>query len=347
MMFNVHNDVLDRVEGYLVPNGFAVEPRIRVTSEGRTVYVGPCDEIIADLPRVGRHQTGLAAFFLDEAKVVGLPECHDLSIYDDESGFQIYRRNLPDRFLQRRLFRLETTLAADSHYAPTFSPYFAYSVPDAHLYGQETVSQLFNLGNYPSMYFDGRVHVKPHQKYLTEQIITVVSVDDPFVALAALIAKAQQQSLSERLDEREFTTLLPPLTFFDAVDIARPERVAKRLGSAPKSVLTALESPLVGLLTSQTPGVGGGRRDIPAALDILSMFDLTILGNNTDHDHADMAAELGLDKGAMPSIAQPAAVLALADALRDVPVLSTVLENDLIVYHCLLQAKSDTTRNHR
>jgi hypothetical protein len=343
MIFNVYTDTGNRLKGYFVPNGFTAEARIRVTGGGETLYVGPCDGIVDDLVRVGRHNTGRASFTLDTLLIEGLPEIEDLCIYDADSGFLIYRRNHPELFVQSRLFRLETTLAAIPTYNLSLMPHFAYGLAEVHLYGLETVSQLFHLSNYPSMYFEGRIHIKPHQRYLNEQILSVVSIEDPFVVLAMTLEGICQDdhAMTGQLEEREYAALLPLAGYFDGVDIGDTDRVCRHLKTAPKAIVAGLESPLIGLLTGQTPGVGGDRQDIPGALDILSLFDLIIIGTDAHQAHALLAQNLGLPPEVMPRLERPAHVLALAEALRTLSMLETVLESDLIAYYCLEQANKD------
>lgn len=340
MMFNVHNDTGDRLEGYFVPNSMSAEARIRVTGQGELLYIGSCDAVIEDLVRVGRHQTGLAAFTVDTHHVRHLPDIVDLCVWDADTDFLIYRRNRTDQYMQRRVFRLETTLAAPLHYTECLAPHFAYSLSDVHLYGQETLSQLFNLNNYPSMYFEGRTHIKSHQKYLHDSIYSIVSIDDPFVTLALTLQQVCQgvEAIGAMVDERELSALLPLIVYLDGIDAEHPHQLRKALRNAPKAALAPLTAPLVGLLTGQTPGVGGSQRDIPAALNTLSMFDTVLLGTETPHQNASLERDLGLRANTVPVLTHSPQVHALADALRDISSLQTALENDLIVYHCLTQA---------
>lgn len=340
MMFSVHTETYDSLQGYMVPDSFSGVAKIRVICDGHTVYQGACDEVIHDIVRIGRHETGLTSFTIDGSKVFDLGGMRDLSIHDADTGFLIYRRNLTDRYLQKRLFRLETTQAVASAYAPALLPYFTYGMSDVQLYGHETISQLFNLPHYPSFFFEGRVHITAHLKYLTDQFISAVSVVDPFVALAYSIdfLGHDDHVVLGQLEEREYATLLPLAGYLDGVAINQPEAVRKHMKTAPQDILMGLESPLVGLLTGHTPGVGGVRGAIPKALDTLSMFDMVIFGHDTGESHRRLAAALSMHETYMPLVSVPPHVQAMADALRDLPVLEAALENDLIVYHCLEQA---------
>ncbi|RYG92639.1 hypothetical protein EU803_00605 [Loktanella sp. IMCC34160] len=349
MMFNVHTETEDRLEGYFVPNSLSANISIRVVGDEVVLYSGPCDAVVEDLVRIGRHQTGLASFTLDTTKIPALRDVRELTITDAESGFLIYRRNRPDRHIQRRVFRLETCLPASNPYATTLAPHFAYSLVDAHLYGQETLSQLFNLGNYSSMYFEGRVNVKPHQKHLSEGIYSIVSIEEPFVSLAKTLSHLCQgpHQVQCDLEEREVVALLPLAAYLEGIAITDTDKLCRRLKSAPRPVLSAIESPLTGLLTGHTPGVGGARRDIPSALNALSYFDRTILGVDARSAHTELGFELGLPPLAMPEIDRPIHILALAEALKGVNALQLALENDLVVYHYLEQATFPTQEGTR
>ncbi len=328
-----------------MPNSFSGEASIYVTANGRAVFQGSCDQLRNEVVAVGRHETGRVGFVLDEAKIPGLSQMNDLCIFDHDTGLMIYRRNSPKAHLQKRVFRLETSIGAPNPYHQALSPHFAYGLSDIHLYGYETVGQLFNLNNYRSMYFEGRVHVKPHQRYLNEKLFSIISVAEPFLALAMLLSElsdSQKIALGE-LDDREYAALLPVAIYLDGVDLTRPEAVRRRLKSAPKDVLTGLESPLVGLLTGSTPGVGGMRSEIPLALSVLSQFDMSILQGWDDESHSELSQLLGLHSLSLAQLELPQQVHDLADALRDLSTLQVVLENDLIVYHCLEQSVRSVT----
>jgi hypothetical protein len=342
MLFNVHKDTGDRVEGYFVPDGFASEPvQVSVTSNDRRLLTVDCDIAIEDLPRVGRHETGVVGFALDCEQIQDLPERADLTIKDAATGFLIYRRNQPDRYVQRRVFRLETTMGRPDRYARVLCPLFAYAVPEVHSYGTETVSQLFSLRDYPSMYFEGRVHITPYQKYFSDEILSVVTLEEPVTALAMKLDAMcrDEQSGIDTLEERELAALLPLAAYFDGVDMGKPEQVRTRLRAAPKSVLQSLEAPLLGQLCGQTPGVGGSRQDLPGALSALSMFDIAILGEEAAEGNDALADELGLPADLLPRPARAPEVAALAEALRDLSTVEAALENDLILYECLLRAR--------
>lgn len=340
MMFSVHTETSNSLQGYLVPDSFSGLARIRVICDGYTVYQGPCDEVVPHLVRMGRHETGMTSFTLDRARVPDLAHVRDLWIHDAETGFLIYRRNLPDTYLQKRFFRMETTLATASPYAQSLLPYFAYGLSDVQVYGHETISQLFNLPQYPSMFFEGRVYISAHQKYLNDQFFSAISVVDPFVALAFSIDVLghDDQTVLSQLEEREYASLVPLAGYFDGIEIDRPEAVRHHMKIAPQDILMGLESPLVGLLTGHTPGVGGARSAIPNALNVLSMFDLVMFGHDAARGHRRLAQALGVNEAILPQVTIPTHVQEMADALRDLPVLEAALENDLIVYHCLTQA---------
>lgn len=344
MIFNVHAETQDSIKGYLVPNSFSAQVRIRATGAGRTLYEGGCHEVVDDLIRVGRHETGLTAFTLDEDLIPDIAQIPDLAVFDADTGMLIYRRNQPELYVQARLFRLETALAPMTGQEQGLMPFFAYSLQDAQLYGNETVAQLFNLTHYPSMYFEGRVYMKSHQRFLGDDILSAVSVRDPFVSLALTIdgLGREDRGFIDQLEERELSTLLPLAHLLEGTALDQPKAVRKRLKSAPRDVIAGLESPLIALLTGNTPGQGGARSDLPVALDLLSLFTFILLEDSAadaaGSGHQAMAAELGLDPAALRPPGPPPHIMALAEALRGVPALEAALENDLIAYHCLTQA---------
>lgn len=224
MMFNVHRETPETVQGYLVPNSFSGQAAIVVTWDGRTVYEGSCDQILVDVVKAGRHETGQVGFVLDDGKIPGFGQPGDLCVFDKATGLLIYRRNDPDMFVQKRAFRLETSIGAPIPYHAALAPYFAYGLGDVHLYGYETVGQLFNLHNYPSMYFEGRVHIRPHQRYLNDELCSMVSVLEPYVALALLLdgLSAQRPDVLGQLEDREYAALMPVAATVDGLHSSQP-----------------------------------------------------------------------------------------------------------------------------
>ena len=339
MLFNVL-ETDEYVHGFCTPNGFSAEARVRVSAGGRILYTGPCDQIIEDHVHYGRHATGRVGFVLTDAQIPKLMQLPDLTIQDAQTGFLIYRRNQPAHFVQKRVFHLETLLAPPASYAPALARYFAYSLGEAQFHGVETNTQAFSLTHYPSMYLEGRLHLCSHQAHLGDALFSAISVTDPFVALALLLdglVRGDGMTLGQ-LEDREFAALMPVIALLEGVPVGAPEAMARRFKRAPNAALSALSSPLVGLLTGAAPGAGGARADVPQALEMMSRFDVVIDDMAPRLGQMEFAGHLGLELKDMPLRSVPERVKHLSEALRQVEALEIALESDLILYHCLRQA---------
>jgi len=339
MLFNVL-EAEDYVHGFCTPNGFSAEARVRVSSGGRVIYTGPCDQIIEDHVHYGRHATGRVGFVLTNTQIPKLMQLADLTIQDAQTGFLIYRRNRPNQFVQKRVFHLETLLAPPMAYAPTLARYFAYTLGEAQFHGVETNTQAFALTHYPSMYLEGRLPVSAYQAHFDDPLLSVISVTDPFVALAHLLDSLVRSDgvMLGQLEDREFAALMPVIAALEGVSVDDTQALARRLGRAPKAVLTALSSPLVGLLTGAAPGEGVTRAQLPQALETISRFDIVIDDMSSRIGQSELAAQLGLHLKDFPMRTVPSRVKQLAEILRAIPAVELALESDLILYHCLRQA---------
>lgn len=338
MLFSIEVESKDLVRGYVVPDGVSSPGRIRVVTNGETIFAGDCNVTVPGIVNAGRHQTGLVGFELGPDLIGDINQTTDLRIYDDQTGFLLYCLPDPLKHVQRRVFRLETSYFYEPFYMQWLSPHFAYVQESVEYYGQETVTQLFHLKNYPSMYFEGRVNMRNFEPFLTEDLLSIVSVSEPFLNLATLLLRLADGSDTaiDGFDEREFHTLSPAFSYFATCRSPDPKAICKMVKRAPKKVLRALASPVTARLTGSVPGESVSRKNVPKALDMLSMFSMVAREDRAeDQTPQDLAQLLGIEIETERFAKVPQEALDLRDALRSMGMLHVLLENDLILYKYL------------
>lgn len=328
------------MRGYLVPDGVSEPGMIRVMAGGKEIFRGACDIVIPGIIEAGRHESGLVGFVLDSESIGDFRSVPDLRIYEDKSGFLLYRRNDPLRHIQRRVFRLETSFIAKTPYFQGIGPYFAYAQSNIEFYGQETVTQLFHLKNYPSVYFEGRVNMRNYERFLSEDLFSVASITQPFLNLAMTLLHLSGGNETEihGFDEREFNALAPVFSYFANADAKQYDSIVRLIKAAPKQVLKALESPITARLASAVPGEPVSRKSVPKALDILSQFTVLLRDIDQHQTGEDISDMLGLESSAVPAMTIPKEALELQAKLSEIGTLHTLLESDLILYKYLENA---------
>jgi hypothetical protein len=347
MYFNVYSDTGSGIEGYLIPDGFSAKPSVVVNSNGQELGPFPCDIFLSGPYEHKHHETGIVGFALDEAKVPGLTGATSLEIADAETGFIFYRRLDPDSHIQKRVFRLETQFAPHSEFDRSLKPYFQFHAVGAERFGSETLRQMLEISNQPSTYVSGRVMLKSAQRYFTQDTIRITSLRDPFYELALRlwsIAAFKRRRLSF-ISERDEILFRPAMDFFDGMNFADYEEVAKKIQSAPKEILTLFESPFTHQLVASSPSDKVSRDGISSALDALSQFAIFNENERDDRLAIDVSELLCIDESRVLFSSVRSPFLELADALRNIKVLEHVLETDLILFYFIEKAANRAQKN--
>lgn len=332
MLFNLEHDFGNVIEGYVIPDGFAERPNIVVADKQGIITTLPCDQLRQAVVASGRHETGMVGFRLDESNVAHLPERATLSIHDQKSGLLIYRR--PKHLLQvnMKILRLETQLLPQVKLDNFLSSAFQYAVQSVERFGHETTLQAFHLNAVPSIFISGRLLLRNYQEFFDKGFRGVALLADPYYEMAARISilKHMAQAPLKFIGDRDRMILAPAAQYFAELNLEDAGAVNRFLKKAPEKVRGVLISPTTRQLACSTPEQLSTRRDIAAAIDILSRFEIVGHNNDTLPFASAVGELLGMDTEGMP-IAEPYELIErLAASLRQMPIAESLLEDDLI-----------------
>lgn len=343
MLFNLERDFGDVIEGYVIPDGFSDRPHIVVADQQGVIVTLPCDQLRQAVVSSGRHETGKVGFRLDESNVPNLAERKTLSVHDRKSGLLIYRRPKPAFQVNMKVLRLETQLLPMAKLDQFFGSLFQYALQSVERYGHETTLQAFHLNAVQSIYISGRLLLRNYQEFFDKGFKGIVLLTDPYYELATrvVILKRMAQSPLKFIGDRDKLILNPAAQYCADLDLEDPAAINRSLKKAPEKVRNVLISPTTRQLACSTPEQLPTRREIAAAIDLLSRFE--IVGHNNDTlPFANAVSELlGVETDGM-QIAEPHAMIErLAGSLRSLPIAELLLEDDLIFDYYVRQATQE------
>lgn len=341
MYFGVHVDVGYEAQGYLIPDGFSVKPRIIVWVNG--IEYGPidCDVLMHSTYEHRHHETGVVGFHIKPERYPGFGPDATLEIADADTGLVFYRRFNPQIHVKKRVFRLETQFAPHTELDRCLKPHFQFFADRVENYGADTVRQMLEIVNQPSTYVAGRVLLKSVQQCFTPDTIKITSLRDPFYELAIRITALSraQNTAFNFISNRDLSIFQPVIEHFANVDLLDDKALSDRIKDAPKDTLALFASPFTKQLVSSSPTDPVDRDSVSRALDVLSQFEI-FDPDETDSTLAETIAEY-LDIDPTPIHFRPVqqSLKDLADRLRSIDLLEHVLESDLILHYFVQQAK--------
>jgi len=343
MNFSVYQDTGAEIHGYLVPDGFAARPKVyvRVNGEQKATEID-CWLYIEGAYSQGLHETGNVAFILSEDNVKGISSASQVEISDPESGLVFYRRATPGQYIPKKVFRLETAYVPHSELDLGLKPYFQFFAHGAEHYGFETVRQMLEILHQPSVYVAGRVLLKNYRIYIDYNTdVTMIALRDPFYELAMrlIIFSRYSQNKFGFVSPRDKTLFKPVMECFDGFNFRDEVSVRRAIRRSNKDTLRLLSSPFTQQLVAGNPTDPVQLDSVSAALDALSQFTLFDAGRD-DTTYAQSIAELlGLPHGTVRMKRQLESVHELADILRGIGTVQTLLEADLVLYHFIQKAE--------
>lgn len=339
MLFNIEKDAGKVIEGYLVPENFSDRPRIVVTRGEETIGEFDCMEMREAVQASGRHDTGMVGFRLDETLVPGLATLKELAIHDAGSGLLIYRR-APRPWIKKRLVRLECQLIPLVAIDHALQDFFQYGVGRVDRFGAETTLQIFHLNGADSIYLAGRLQIRAFEQFLERGFEAVTVLSEPYYEMAERLFFLKRFSdLPEVIfGPRDRMVLAPAVEHFSEVDLTSMKEIRAALKSLDPATARVLASPLTRQLTTILPDEEIDRRSAAPALDVLSRFSVTGLRERPETFIAPLAELIGIEPVAIPEPRQHARVAELGEMLRDIPLVETLLETDLVIYHFAREA---------
>ncbi|MCX8996206.1 hypothetical protein NOF55_16705 [Rhizobiaceae bacterium BDR2-2] len=343
MLFNIQRDSGDLVEGYLIPDGFSDVPVVLVSDdEGRIAEV-ECDQLHSAVVASGRHKTGLVGFKLTDGNVPGLKSRSKLFLQDAKSGLLIYRRPLPSGQINRKVVRIETQLVPHVALDREMKHHFQYVLPSIERYGHETTLQVFLLDKLQSIYLSGRLQVRNHQDFFDKGFVGVALLTDPYYEMAIRLATLKLCSTTKPtfLGERDLMSLSPAIAYFSTIDLQNTDTIEKALKKAPARVRTVLMSPTTRQFACADAEQPATRRDIAAAMDIISRFEVIGHINDTLSFASSLGELLNIDMDRIPILQRNGAINRIAVELQTLAVAESYLEDDLILDYYVRKAIDD------
>ncbi|WVT77568.1 hypothetical protein QM996_24355 (plasmid) [Sinorhizobium chiapasense] len=299
-----------------------------------------CDQLHPAVVASGRHQTGLVGFKLTEDNIPGLLHRASLKIKDHKSGLLIYRRKLYPKQIDMKIMRIETQLVPHAALDREMVAHFQYALPAAERFGHETTLQAFHLDSLKSIYVSGRLQVRSYQEFLDKGFRAITLLNDPYYEMALRIATLKLCATVKPtfLGERDRMSLSPAIEFFSSLDLSDESAVEKALKKAPLKIRTVLQSPATRQFACSDAEKLSSRRDIAAAMDLISRFEVIGHINDTLAFASSLGELLELDMDRIPILQRSEVLIRLADQLRLLPVAESYLEDDLILEHYVRRA---------
>lgn len=345
MLFNIEQDLGDRLVGYLVPDTFSGLGRFRVLGNGEILYEGATKEPRLALVEAGRHESGLCGFDVGPENVANLASFDDLAIVDADSNLLIYRRR-PANAIPRKIIRLETHLFPLWRFDDSLRPGFQYFERGIDRHGRETTTQMFLMQGTDSVYLSGRLLFRNFAYYIDSGFDMITVLQNPYVELAERLSvlRLLGRDSTGFLGERDAVRFEPAIRYAKSLDLTDPKRLGRTLRGIEGDVEDLLADPLVRLLTTSTPDEMPGPGCIAGALDVLS--NCTIVGLREHFDvFADATAEwLGMRPAEVAAIPQIPRAIELAKAIRESGALDHLVQRDLEVIGHVMQANSKAER---
>ncbi len=340
LLFNVQRDDGHTIEGYLIPDGFSDIPQVLVSDENGEIAHVPCDQLHSSVLSAGRHETGLVGFKLTGTNIPDLIHRTSLCIRDGKSELLIYRRPLQTQQINMKLVRFETQLLPHVAIDRQMSNVFQYALPSLERFGNETALQAFHLDKMNSMYLSGRLQVRNYQEFFDRGFKAIALLTDPYYEMALRIAMLKRFASIKPifLGDRDRISLSAAIEYFGDLDIQDTSAIERALKKAPLKVRMALHSPTTRQFACSDADQPSTRRDIAAAMDAISRFEVIGHINDTLAFASSLSELLSLDMDVIPIVQRNQAINGIASELRTLAVAETYLEDDLILDFYIRQA---------
>lgn len=340
MLFNLEHDRGNRIEGYLIPDGFSEDASLLITTDDGNTISLPCNMARPQVVQHGRHATGMVGFLIDERIVPGLAEQRHISVRDAKTGLLVYRRQPADERVDLKIWRLEFRMQPMLKFDAFCGDFFQYSMPSAERFGQETAMQTFHLHGIPSIYISGRLYFRNYEEFLDKGFQVIADIPDPYYEMATRLFILQRLSKAPMrlFGERDRMILAPAADHLAEVDLKDDRAIKIALKRAPDKVRDALSSPITRQLVCTYPEQRVGRRDVAAAIGALSRFSIIGYGDDQTHFQQAVGELIGVPPMSVPVSPRHSVLDDLARRLRELPIAEQLLEEDLIFDHYVRQA---------
>ena len=347
MHFKIDRDTGGIIHGYLIPDGFSEVSEIRVLEGDHEVFRGPCSIYYRSVVEAGRHGTGIVGFRLTESIIPGLSKMKDLTIRDLKTDFTIYRRYESPDLVNQRVFRLETQFVPQTELDRSLKKFFRYSLANMELYGQETVSQIFHLVDYESLYFSGRIMMKNYEQHLQSDLKVITQMNNPYLdfTIRLLTICAAKNRDFWFINERDKLSLNLAIEHFSGINLKDTDQITQTIKKAPKKILEQFKSPVTRLLVCKNPDEKITHKSVGLALNMLSQFDQVFLADDEETIITSLSEMLDIPDTDIQPDRRQEIFTHFSSIFEAIPLLDSLLECDLILYHYLQEAIQKVDQN--
>jgi hypothetical protein len=338
VLFNVDQDLGNRITGYLVTDSVSDSSRVRVSANGHTLAVVNTTEILTSLVIAGRHETGRCGFAIDESTVRRLSSRAELEISDADSGVLIYRRAPAALFVAGKMIRLETHLVPLRRIDRAIGNQFSYAYYKAERLGAESMTQMFHLLHGNSLYISGRFLYKTFEAHIEDQFKMICMIHDPFEELAERLLLFRHAARRGRLNSRDSLTFGAAVEFAAGLPLNDDNQLRKHFARIPYDAAMPLANPLVRQLTVTN------MHDLPRggalamALDILASCAVVGLRTEAEQFSLALSALLSASSYIVPIAPRCDAASELAARLRQMRAAHDLLDLDIELYERVAEA---------
>ena len=333
--FTSISDAGTSITGRLAPDNPAVIPKLVVASpENRQEAELEANVLRTDLKDLGLHATGMAGFVIDEQFVPGLSKLADLEVRDAMTRILIYRRFLPARHLERKLFFYSQYAMPQIQIETLLSRRFAQSYHAVEQHSYDTLFCIINMHHCNSLFVSGRPRYFRYQQLLRERGFTIVTLlREPYEELAErfLFIRYASQSNTPSFAANYMTGLEPLVQVVKKIDFADREFIAAALKSLGSAQREAIANPFIKSIACQLDETAEAKH-VSIALDNLAGMDLVGTAARFNEFKATLRDLIGVDVLGEAELSTVSWVPIIADHLRQIPSVDGLLAHDLELY---------------
>lgn len=334
MKFHIDQDQGTVIQGWVAPDNPGATALLCIIVPGRDPI-----EVAANMPRpdvceVGLHGTGNVGFVIDASLVEDLEHQTQLEIVEPHSGVQIYRRNDPAMYVQRRVLYIDTSLMPQNKVHRALYSAFAIRHPFVERFALDTMTGLIDAVFVESCIMVGRPYLARHFAHLKHrQFFISVVLNDPYEELAERLLFIQLLSKSNAAHVTPtFTTGVEGLVDFARnLSLEDSRMLAQAFRSANENVKAQVANPMTRICACN-PGESPEQRHVTTALDILSTVDVVGIRRRFSEFGTVFGGLLGRNILGAQSVYASDAVGELASKLAKIGAVQRLLELDAALY---------------
>lgn len=346
MMFHLHRHG-DGIAGWLTPDNPSATPRVIVTDTNGTSVEVVANFKRPDLVEGGLHHTGLVGFNINDQTVPGISARIDhVEVRDAESGILLYRP-LRAQHLPHRLFRFDMHAMPAVRLEAEWNDAFQFYYGAAERFPFETMHYISVNPASQSVALAGRLSLTRYEAHFRAHDYKIVALlRDPVEEFVERILFLKHIQVADK--QKEFRNHLTNLSALAAavrrLDVSNPETFKEAFSYLTDKQLDELSNPLTTTLACRVDEVA--RADhVELALATLSRMDLVGVRSNVADFNDSLRTLLNSDRIGETAPPEVEGVKKLADELRGMKLVKSLLGQDIRLYDLVERAVETAIAN--